>query len=1085
MKPLKKILFVCGVSALLMISALLTAFLYLYHHPPAVKQLAEKLVSRSTGATLTIDRLSYSLDPLHFQVKGIQLSSSEEPSRSRFELSRMTADVGFEGSFGYKTLLFKRLAVDGFSFRILRNAAMFQNGNRKGSRSIASQVLKSLIGFFLFRDIAFQSIELRNGDMEVRLADQRFQLAGIRANLNSEGFVEMSTQARIEVPSQSFIFNAPEVGIQTAHSISFSKPVVTFQIMARKATFQSPAVGAGILDLSAKLQYHHGQKTISLQPFELHGEGIRMKLGPEQKLMPVKIHFRSEGLVELEGIRLNSCRFELKIPSLGEISGELDGLFRPPMQLEMRRIDGHVIPQMLTPFLAENIRTQVAPMKLSGPLRFKGVIEGSREKGEWAWQCDVKARFDKNDFSYKGASHALGGTIMGNLGVRGRFPSLTLDAELKVDIRRVSHKNVAAVDPFRVDLSLTGKHPVYRVRSLKALVPGMKFVSGNQVIQVKGTEIQILKGAFDADKWSLLLPSVRVDSSLLKHLMMSLELNHKRAVLALEGKKPNLLVCAQALDLIPIEWRFSAVDSFSLRIVLEEERKGSYAAKLAMHDLSFESWDANTMGENLAINAEMKGTLDLRADRFTTETRIQMERGELLYDRFYVDLSVNPFISALEGNYQFSGKTLQVSNLKAGLKDILMVNAAGSVVHKAQDQRVQFTLKAPATPLKPVFKHLILGPFEVEKPFLSTLNVGGAISLDLSLKGQGNNWVATGSCAWQEGELSSPDNALSLRGIDLSLPLWYRSGTGGSTQAALIGSLSINAMTLPLLPKQSLKMKLSAAPNSLTATLPSALIVPGGSAKFGSITATNIFRRKPIIETSLILSEVRVAPILSYFWPHRAQGTLHGELNPIVFRGGALTARGEVTAKVFDGKVILTDVHASRFFSASPLFGLDARWSDLNLEKLTTGTAFGKIEGVLEGHLKHLEIAYGQPQRFDLRMETFKKKGVDQMISVTALENIAQIGGGQSPFMGLAGGFAAFFKKFPYEKLGVHATLENDVFRVNGTIREGGVEYLVKRGGFSGVNIVNQNPDNRISFKDMVKRIKRVTAKGGRGPIIK
>ena len=86
--------------------------------------------------------------------------------------------------------------------------------------------------------------------------------------------------------------------------------------------------------------------------------------------------------------------------------------------------------------------------------------------------------------------------------------------------------------------------------------------------------------------------------------------------------------------------------------------------------------------------------------------------------------------------------------------------------------------------------------------------------------------------------------------------------------------------------------------------------------------------------------------------------------------------------------------------------------------------------------------------------------------------------------MGLAGGFTAFFRKFPYQKMGVHATLENDVFRVNGTIREGGNEYLVKRGGFSGVNIVNQSPDNRISFKDMVKRIKRVTAKGS-GPVIK
>jgi hypothetical protein len=150
---------------------------------------------------------------------------------------------------------------------------------------------------------------------------------------------------------------------------------------------------------------------------------------------------------------------------------------------------------------------------------------------------------------------------------------------------------------------------------------------------------------------------------------------------------------------------------------------------------------------------------------------------------------------------------------------------------------------------------------------------------------------------------------------------------------------------------------------------------------------------------------------------------------------------------------------------------------------MTTGTAFGKIEGVLAGDLRNAEIAYGQPQRFNLLLETVRKKGIPQKISIKAVENIAQIGGGQNPFMGLAGTFASFFKTFPYEKIGIRASLENDVFAIHGTVKENGVEYFVKRGAFSGVNIVNQNPDNRISFKDMVNRIKRIGAGGG--PVVK
>jgi hypothetical protein len=156
----------------------------------------------------------------------------------------------------------------------------------------------------------------------------------------------------------------------------------------------------------------------------------------------------------------------------------------------------------------------------------------------------------------------------------------------------------------------------------------------------------------------------------------------------------------------------------------------------------------------------------------------------------------------------------------------------------------------------------------------------------------------------------------------------------------------------------------------------------------------------------------------------------------------------------------------------------------LLLEELTKGTPFGEVQGILQGHVKGLEIAQLEPQRFDLLLQTVQRDGVPQRISVRAVDNIAQIGGGQNAFTGVAGIITSLFKDFPYDKIGVHATLENDVFKVNGTIREGGTEYFVKRGGFSGVNVINQNPENTISFKDMLKRIKRVTASRG-GVVVK
>jgi hypothetical protein len=202
-------------------------------------------------------------------------------------------------------------------------------------------------------------------------------------------------------------------------------------------------------------------------------------------------------------------------------------------------------------------------------------------------------------------------------------------------------------------------------------------------------------------------------------------------------------------------------------------------------------------------------------------------------------------------------------------------------------------------------------------------------------------------------------------------------------------------------------------------------------------------------------------------------------LDPVRYENHILTTQGEITARVFGGEIQVSNISASGIFTAAPVFSLNAACHDLMLSDMTTDTTFGKIEGVLGGHIRDFEIAYGQPQKFDLLLETVKRKNIPQTISIKAVDNIARIGGGQSPFMGLAGAFASVFERFPYKKIGIHAGLENDMFTINGTIHEDGTEYIVKRSGFSGVNIVNQNPDNRINFKDMMKRIQRIAHKGG------
>jgi len=227
-----------------------------------------------------------------------------------------------------------------------------------------------------------------------------------------------------------------------------------------------------------------------------------------------------------------------------------------------------------------------------------------------------------------------------------------------------------------------------------------------------------------------------------------------------------------------------------------------------------------------------------------------------------------------------------------------------------------------------------------------------------------------------------------------------------------------------------------------------------------------------------------IAPLLSSVWPDMPKSLLSGTLDPVIIQENRIETEGELTWDGFGGRIILSKLGADRFLTTGWLIRMTAELDGLILGQLTEGTAFGRVDGVLKGSIRNLEIAYGQPQGFDLLLETEKKRGVPQKISIKAVDNIARIGGGQSPFMGFAGVFSNLFETLNYEKIGIRASLENDVFKINGTVMDQGREYLMKGSVFGGVNIINQNPDNRIRFKDMVKRIKRATSGDGK-PVIR
>lgn len=657
-------------------------------------------------------------------------------------------------------------------------------------------------------------------------------------------------------------------------------------------------------------------------------------------------------------------------------------------------------------------------------------------------------------------------------------------APLKMDINGLALIEKSSGSHPLIDVSLQAdgisiRSPVIGFTNVTLQIPRMAIRTGTRDTLIRDTQIRIPDGRIDMEKKSIALPDVRFDTSGLKNILLALERKDSRINVTLQGKKTAFLEAAAVFQLLPPEWNLSATDSIRVQVTGPEAGPWQVQVKLSLEALVLKNKDGSLMGENILLTTDTEGIIDLTQSSMTFAVALEAKAGETLYDRYYVNLAQNPVVMSCNGTYQFQQNILQLSRLRFDLTGILPLEIQGFFKQGPSLRDVDFSVNIPQVSLKPIFHHLLLEPYKAEKPYLANIETGGTISAEFKIKRFENAWQVKGRFGWRDGNLIFQDRDISLKGIHLDLPVWYQTELAEASPERLNGKLDVQSMTVARLPEQPLGIILDAGPNFLSVDSPTVIHVPGGDLLLGSVLINNFYNPDISVHTRLTFDGIKLQSLLTDIGTIPIEGTLTGILDPVKYENHVITSQGKMTADVFGGKIILTELGGEGIFTSSPLIHLNASWNDLLLTDMTTDSTFGKIEGVLKGSIRDFEIAYGQPQRFELLLETVEKKGIPQTISIKAVDNIAQIGGGQSPFMGLAGAFASIFERFPYKKIGIRANLENDMFAINGTIKEDGTEYLVKRRTFSGINIVNQNPDNRISFKDMLKRINRITHKGG------
>jgi len=688
-----------------------------------------------------------------------------------------------------------------------------------------------------------------------------------------------------------------------------------------------------------------------------------------------------------------------------------------------------------------------------------------------SWSIDLKAAFSDFDLGHKNDSTQTTGFLSGDIHCQGQWPEYQVSAWLKTPDARILSP-WGSIDPRDLKLTLEIKHPQYYIHDLTGAIVQVVVRLGKKEFPVNDISINLPYGDIDLGKKALDIPRLIMTGQPLGKALLSFKGKQNDLKLKLKCDDSQLIKSASSWNLLPKDWQLDASETIEIEANLKEDLHGFFASRFTLDNLTLSNSDATVMGENISLKSTLAGDLDTKNRQVKFDLDLRGQKGELLLNNFYFNLSPNPLSLRALFKTDFLNEQLDISRLNSTLKDIISIDLEGQVRNISRDPSFKCSLLIPKSPVKPIFRHFIQEPFQSKRTILKELNIDGHISANLKIEGNKNINGLKGQFTLDDIAFDLSQHDIRIDGVNLELPLWYEKQAVNKPQPAMQGRLAIESISTPWIPEQSLSLHLDVNPNQISVRDPTEIIIPGGIALIGPIQGHNIFSN-PVVETNLSLDNIELKPWTDKIQNINIQGKLNGYLSPLIFTDNQLKSKGKLTANIADGQIILSNLHLSGLNTPTPVIGLDGSFHHLDLFEITTNTTFGRIKGRLDGYINNLEIAYGQPQSFDLFLETVKEKGIPQRISVEAVDNIAKLGGGQSPFMGLAGAYITFLKDFPYQKIGLRSSLKNDVFRINGTIKEGGQEFIVKR-GFYGVNIINKDPDNNIRFKEMVKRIKNL-----------
>lgn len=527
-----------------------------------------------------------------------------------------------------------------------------------------------------------------------------------------------------------------------------------------------------------------------------------------------------------------------------------------------------------------------------------------------------------------------------------------------------------------------------------------------------------------------------------------------------------------------LNWRLSGTTALDLAV----GERTPYTTRLdfasQLDHVSFSSPDETELGENVEGEIHISLNIPVQRDRpVSFDGNLNLRAGEILFGPFYLNLQQDPLRLGTIGTYDPESRRLFSLAVRFDAPTFGQGTITASM-ENLDDPRGEVEVALGPISNDRAFHLFVKQPFGHVSPVLNELSIDGETFITALFRGSPRAYSVRGLLETSHMDLAIPPHQIKAKGLKVQLPFALNYPDVGRTAEhsgldnAMAGSVRSQWIQWKSQEWQNITVPLILKENTLF--LPPRMELPlwGGTMILERAEIQDPFGKARKIRLGLRLDRIDFATLTRAFTPFSLSGSVDGNFREIRVSQESLAAQGSLTIRTLGGQIEVSDIHGSSPFSRLRRMSMDVLLKNIDLEEASRSFEFGQMGGIIEGRVSDLAFSFGQPERFELEIHSVKKRGIKRYVNAQAVNSLSILSTGSAfPFKR---GVLRFFESFPYAKLGIYCKLENDVFTLRGTIHQDGVEYLIRKGFFRGIDVINQNPENRIRWKQMLRRLKTI-----------